>query len=300
MAIQDKNIRLMQITSFLKSKPKGATFKEIMKHLEELYHKESFTTNLASSQKTFSRDLPLLLEMGIEIKFKRSTMTYQIVNEEFSESSQTIFDNILLLNAYKQTENNADIMIFEKRKSRGLENLNGLLHAIQNRKTISLNYTKHWEGITTKRVVESYALKEFKNRWYLLANEQDGKDFFLKTFGLDRISDFEFNSKIFKKQEVDIDKLFVNSFGIISTLGEIPETIVLSFDYEQGKFIKTLPIHHSQKVLIDNDSEYRIQLTLVPTYDFYQELLTHTGRMKIISPKNVKAKYFELIDSAKN
>jgi len=131
-----------------------------------------------------------------------------------------------------------------------------------------------------------------------LANEIDVKDFFLKTFGLDRISDFEVNSKTFKKQEVDIDKLFVNSFGIISTLDQIPEKIILSFDYEQGKFIKTLPLHYSQKVLIDNNSEYRIELTLVPTYDFYQELLTHTGRMKIISPEIVKDKYFEFIKSA--
>ena len=299
MAIHDKNIRLMHIASFLKSKPKGANFKEILKHLEELYHKESFATNLASSQRTFNRDLPLLLEMGIDIKFKRSTMTYQIINDDFSESSQTIFDNLLLINAYKQTENNSEIMIFEKRQASGLHNLEGLIFAFKNSKIITFNYTKNWEGISTKRVVEPYALKEFKNRWYLLANEVDGKDFFLKTFGLDRISDFEVNSKTFKKQEVDIDKLFVNSFGIISTLDQIPEKIILSFDYEQGKFIKTLPIHHSQKVLIDNDSEYRIELTLVPTYDFYQELLTHTGRMKIISPENVRDKYFEFIKSAK-
>lgn len=299
MAIHDKNIRLMHIASFLKSKPKGANFKEILKHLEELYHKESFATSLASSQKTFKRDIELLLEMGIEIKFKRSTMTYQIINDSFSENSQTIFDNLLLINAYKQTENNSEIMIFEKRQASGLHNLEGLIFAIKNSKIITFNYTKNWEGISTKRVVEPYALKEFKNRWYLLANEVDGKDFFLKTFGLDRISDFEVHPKTFKKQEVDIDKLFVNSFGIISTLGEIPETIVLSFDYEQGKFIKTLPIHHSQKVLIDNDSEYRVELTLVPTYDFYQELLTHTGRMKIISPENVRDKYFEFIKSAK-
>ena len=299
MAIHDKNIRLMHIASFLKSKPKGANFKEILKHLEELYHKESFATNLASSQRTFNRDLPLLLEMGIDIKFKRSTMTYQIINDDFSESSQTIFDNILLLNAYKQTENNSEIMIFEKRQASGLHNLEGLVFAIKNSKTITFNYTKHWEGVPHKKVLEPYALKEFIYRWYLLANEVDGKDFFLKTFGLDRISDVEVNSKTFKKQEVDIDKLFVNSFGIISTLDQIPEKIILSFDYEQGKFIKTLPIHHSQKVLIDNDSEYRIELTLVPTYDFYQELLTHTGRMKIISPENVRDKYFEFIKSAK-
>ena len=300
MAILDKNHRLMSIANFLKSKPKGASFKEILKHLEELHHKESFSSNLASSQKTFNKDMKLLAELGIEIKFKRSTMTYQIVNDSFSDHSQTIFDNLLLVNAYKQAENNSEIMIFEKRQASGLHNLEGLIFAIKNTKVISFNYTKHWVGIATKRVVEPYALKEFKNRWYLLANEVDGKDFFLKTFGLDRISELEFNSKTFKKQETNIDDLFKNSFGIISTLGQKPVIVVLSFDDEQGKFIKSLPIHHSQKVLIDNDSEYRIELTLVPTYDFYQELLTHTGRMKIISPENVKAAYFDFINSAKN
>ena len=300
MAIQDKNFRLMIIAQFLRSKTKGANFKEILKHMEELHHKESFPKDLASSQKTFKRDMELLLELGIEIKFKRSTMTYQIINDSFSENSQTIFDNLLLVNAYKQAENNSEIMIFEKRQASGLHNLEGLIFAIKNSKVITFNYTKHWEGVATKRVVEPYALKEFKNRWYLLANEVDGKDFFLKTFGLDRISDLEFNSKTFKKQETNIDDLFKNSFGIISTLGQKSETIVLSFDYEQGKFVKSLPIHHSQKVLIDDDSEYRIELTLAPTYDFYQELLTHIGRMKIISPKNVKAEFFNLIDSVKN
>lgn len=300
MAIQDKNFRLMSIAQFLRSKPKGANFKEILKHLEELHYQESFSNDLASSQKTLKRDLALLLEMGIEIQFKRSTMTYQIINDSFSKNSQTIFDNILLVNAYKKAENNAQIMIFEKRQASGLHNLEGLVFAIKNSKTIIFNYTKHWEGFPNKKVLEPYALKEFKNRWYLLANEVDGKDFFIKTFGLDRISDLEISTKPFSKNEVDVNQMFVNSFGIISTIGQKPETIILSFDYEQGKFVKSLPIHHSQKVLVDNDSEYRIELTLVPTYDFYQELLTHTGRMKILSPENVKTEYFDFINSAIN
>ncbi|MNK30211.1 hypothetical protein D3C87_486270 [compost metagenome] len=299
MAIQDKNFRLMSIAQFLRSKPKGANFKEILKHLEELYHKESFSSDLASSQKTFKRDIELLLELGIEIKFKRSSMTYQIINDSFSENSQTIFDNLLLINAYKQSENNSQIMIFEKRQASGLHNLEGLVFAIKNSKIITFNYTKNWEGIPHKRVVEAYALKEFKNRWYLLANEIDGKNFFIKTFGLDRISDLEISTKLFSKQEIDVNEMFINSFGIISTLGQEPEIIVLSFDYEQGKFVKSLPIHHSQKVLIDNDSEYRIELTLAPTYDFYQELLTHAGRMKILAPDSVKKEYINYIDSAK-
>lgn len=301
MAKREQLYRLMYIYNHLKSRPNGATYNELRNFLEEKYYKDSFGNELAFSEKTFKRDRNLLEELfGIEISFKRSTMTYRLTDEAFTDSSQTIFDNLMLMNAYKQTENDSKIMLFEKRQASGLHNLEGLIYAIKNSKIITFNYTKHWEGIPHKKVLEPYALKEFKNRWYLLANENDGKDFFLKTFGLDRVSDLEISTKTYSKQEFDVNQMFVNSFGIISTLGQAPETIVLSFDCEQGKFVKSLPIHHSQKVLIDNNSEYRIELTLAPTYDFYQELLTHTGRMKIISPENVRVKYFELLHSAKS
>ena len=288
----------MFLAELFKKKPKGITYEEANQYLERKFEEKDLLENFKFSEKTFKRDREELLEiLGIETIYKRSTNTYKVSNTELE--TETVFDTILLIDAYRQVKGDSEIMIFEKRKSRGLENLNGILHAIQNQKTTTFKYTKHGEGIESKRIAEPYALKEFKNRWYLLANEADGKDFFLKTFGLDRISDLELNSKTFKKQVTDIDDLFKNSFGIISTLGQKPEKIVLSFDYEQGKFVKSLPIHHSQKVLVDNDSEYRIELTLAPTYDFYQELLTHAGRMKIISPENVKAEYFDFINSAK-
>lgn len=300
MAKRDQMLRLMNISNFLKSKPQGATYEEILQHLEELHYKESYDTDLAFSEKTFKRDRDLLLEIfQVEIKFKRSTMTYQIVNEEDYESTQSIFDNLLLINAYKQTENNAKIMLFEKRQASGLHNLEGIIYAIKNSKLISCNYTKYWENASSKKVLEPYALKEFRNRWYLLANESDGKEFFVKTFGLDRISDLEIHSKTYKKQNIDVEEMFVNSFGIISTLGQKPEKIILSFDAEQGKYVKSLPLHHSQKVLEDNDKEYKIELRLVPTYDFYQELLTHADRLRIESPENVKKEYLVFLEKAK-
>lgn len=296
MAKREQMYRLMHITNFLKSKIQGASYEEVRNYLEEKYYQDSFDGELAFSEKTFKRDRNLLEELfGIEIGFKRSTMTYQVLEDGFSDSSQTVFDNLLLVNAYKQTANHSNIMFFEKRQASGLHHLEGIIYAIKNSKLISFQYTKHWEGVPHKKVTEPYAVKEFRNRWYLLANERDGKDFFLKTFGLDRISDLDISKSTFTRQNVNIEDMFVNSFGIISTLNADPQKIILSFDYEQGKFVKSLPIHHSQKILVDNSDEYRIELTLAPTYDFYQELLSHAGRMKILEPENVKAEYLKIL-----
>ncbi len=297
MAKREQMYRLMYIREYLKNKTNGASYEEVRNYLEEKYYKDSFDGELAFSEKTFKRDRELLLDLfGIEIKFKRSTMTYQILDEGFSDSSQTIFDNFLLVNAYKQTSDQSNIILFEKRQASGLHNLDGIVHCIKNHKVLSCMYTKHWEGISKKRILEPYAVKEFRNRWYLLANEQDGKEFLIKTFGLDRITDLDIHTKSFHHQNVDIDDLFKNSFGIISTQGEEPIKMSLSFDPAQGKYIKSLPLHASQKVLEDNDDQYKIELTLVPTYDFYQELLTHTERLISIEPKEVKHEFLGILE----
>ena len=68
----------------------------------------------------------------------------------------------------------------------------------------------------------------------------------------------------------------------------------------QGMYIKSLPIHVSQKILVDDDDELRIQLKLVPTYDFYQELLTHAERIKDIKPKKIKNQYIKYLQIALN
>jgi predicted DNA-binding transcriptional regulator YafY len=68
----------------------------------------------------------------------------------------------------------------------------------------------------------------------------------------------------------------------------VPQKIILSFSFEQGKYIKSLPLHHSQKELINNEDEYRIELLLHPTYDFVMELMSIGAHVKVIEPQSLK------------
>ncbi|WP_373708570.1 helix-turn-helix transcriptional regulator [Kaistella sp.] len=291
MAKNEQMLRLKFIEEFLRrKKDKGASFEEISDYLHRKYQEKDIDLDeLRFAQRTFLRDKKAIKKVfGVEIIYKRSLKKYVIDSDELDENQDDVFDNLLLVEAYREVKGRKNIMFFEQRKSRGLHWLHGLVHTITHQKIITLNYTKFWEGVSHKRTIEPYALKEFRNRWYLLANERDGKDFFLKTFGLDRISDLEISNSTFKPEKVDIEEIFINSFGIIATENQEPEEIVLSFNPEQGKYIKTLSLHHSQQVLIDNDKEYRVQVTLVPTYDFEREVLSQGGNVKVISPKSFK------------
>ena len=133
-----------------------------------------------------------------------------------------------------------------------------------------------------------YALKEFKNRWYLLAADYQSKNpsFFLKTYGLDRISDLNISNTSFKRENIDIEKAYKNSFGIISTLDKETQEILLKFDREQANYIKALPLHHSQTVIAENETETIFRVSLVPTYDFQREILSYGKRVQVLAPES--------------
>lgn len=60
----------------------------------------------------------------------------------------------------------------------------------------------------------------------------------------------------------------------------------------KGKYLRALPLHHSQEVLMDNEKEFRISLYIYSTYDFWLEIQSMGDKVKVIKPSNLK----ELVD----
>ena len=124
-------------------------------------------------------------------------------------------------------------------------------------------------------------------------NSSDG---IVKTFGLDRLSSLDITNVKFKRPDnFDIHEYYKYSFGII-TPEDDPLDIILSFTPFQGKYIKTMPLHESQEILVDDEKELRIKLKLSVTIDFIMELLSYGKNMKVISPDSLK----EMIRKEKN
>lgn len=210
------------------------------------------------------------------------------------EVNKRIFEAFDTFNALQVADGLSKHIHFEKRKPRGTENLYGLLHAIRNKFQIKFAYQKYWENEITHRVVEPYALKEFENRWYVLA--RDLKDKRIKSFGLDRLSDLEITKSPFDSlNDFDINKYYENCFGIVAPEpGQKPEEIILSFDPVQGKYIKSLPLHESQQIIIDNPDEFRIKLKLYITYDLVFELIRFADRLKVVQPQSLINKIMDI------
>ncbi|MBV5347641.1 WYL domain-containing protein [bacterium] len=283
MSTTELLLRYIHIVNRVSKSP--ATFKEIDDYLTRQSAFQDYKFNI--SQRQFLRDLKKIGSiLEIEIYYDPRQGVYLINEAEFSELSRRRLEAFDTFNALKIGDSTSRLIHFEKRRPQGTENLFGVLHAIKNNLQINFTYQKFWEEQVTERSVHPLALKEFKNRWYLLS--KDMKDGAVKTFALDRLTTLDITPIKFKPSpDFDIEEQFRYCFGIISPTDEEPQEIILSFTPFQGKYIKSLPLHESQKILIDDKNELRIKLKLFVTHDLIMELLSFGDNMKVLQPDSL-------------
>ncbi len=157
--------------------------------------------------------------------------------------------------------------------------------ALENKRKLQLTYRKFQSyEIASVKTVDPHLLKEYESRWYLMA--YDAEDVLMKTYALDRIEALTMTELHFEPQTIDFREHFKYSMGI--TINNMPpQEIVLSFDPIQGRYVKSLPLHHSQTVLVDNEEETRISILVKPTYEFYAKVLSFGDKVKVISPPEI-------------
>ncbi len=279
--------RYVLILKKLRSKP-YASLEELQQYINassghlQLWDE---TLNMAFSKRTLQRDLrEIRVLFGIDIEYSKREKGYFISpTERDNKNFERLLEALDLFNSLNIAEDLAPFICLEKNNPGGTENLQRSLHAIKNRLQVRFTYHKFWEEEVSHRVVEPYALKEFKNRWYIIA--EDIGDGCIKSFALDRMTDLCTTAASFEyPEDFSIEEHYRYSFGIINPNGNEPEDIVLSFDPYQGKYIKSLPLHHTQQILVDTKEELRIKLRLHITHDLVMELLSFGDSVTVIKP----------------
>lgn len=284
MAKRDYILRYLFVIRKLRN-AKRAKFEEIQEYLELEFSLLDEPKKI--SRRTFQRDLNEIRTIfNIDIQCT-SNGDYFIDEDENSGFNNRILEGFDLFNALGSIQKKSSFVLLEERCALGTENIYGLLHAIQNCFIVIFTHTKYWEDIVTQRTVKPYALKEFKGRWYILAEDLGDKR--IKTFGLDRITNLELTQKPFSFPEDFVsDEYFRDCFGIITDETIPVEEIVLSFDEVQARYIKSFPLHHSQKEIESDNGEYTIQLKLRPSIDFIMEVLSHGDKVRVVKPDSLK------------
>ncbi|MCX6244697.1 MAG: WYL domain-containing protein [Bacteroidetes bacterium] len=293
MAKQDYIFRYLTIIKKLR-RSKQASFEEIRDYL----HNESEFQDrpFSISNRTFLRDLNEIRDLfKIDIQYDHLAKAYHIADDQQTDLNNRMLESIDTINSLKMANDVAQYMFFERRKAAGTHHFHGLLHAIKNRIVLNLIHRKYEYDDPTTRLVEPYALKESKGRWYLFA--KDLKDKKLKTFGLDRILDFENTPQRFDyPKNLDVNAIFQHCFGVINLEDGKPEDVVLKFDPEQGKYINSYPLHESQTILVDDENELRVKLHICITHDLIMEILSFGETVEVVKPRSLSKKICTISD----
>jgi predicted DNA-binding transcriptional regulator YafY len=117
----------------------------------------------------------------------------------------------------------------------------------------------------------------------------------LRIYALDRIKALEATERTFKlSKKFDAAKFFEDYYGIIIGDEDFDvEPVALKVDSWQSKYLRTLPLHHSQ-VEVERHDEYSIfEYRLCPSFDFRQKLLSIGVAVEVLAPTKLITKVRE-------
>ncbi|MBK8659479.1 MAG: WYL domain-containing protein [Bacteroidetes bacterium] len=202
--------------------------------------------------------------------------------KEFEEAIMKIASTVKI---NKEARGEADYIQLDKPyRIKGLEYVEPVLKAIAERRVLKFTYQKHGSREVSQNLLEPYLIRESKNFWYVIGRRINKADKKILTFALDRIQDMQLTDETFDETTIDKKNFFTNVVGVTLGNGKA-EKIVLSFLPLQGKYVKTVPIHHSQKTLKDTSKELQISLELVVNHELKMQLLSYGSTMKVLKPK---------------
>lgn len=290
-------IRYILIIQKLSGKRKYIPADELISYLNLQMELRGYEVGL--SIRTLQRDIKDIAEMfDVEIRNYRGYGYY--VDERSEETDiryQELLMNFDLLTSMNQSSQSVGFILPEHHRPKGSDCIPTLISAIKEQRFVEFEYILVRKGNKLiSKSVKPHFLKESLGLWYLLALDEHDT---LKAYGIDRMQNINVADKTFKRDvTINPDELFKHSYGIWDDPSMPVEEIELSYSPLDGKFIKTTPMHSSQKIIIDNDTEFRISLRLRITNDFVMALLSRSASLTVIKPPSLRARIRDIYKEA--
>ena len=182
-------------------------------------------------------------------------------------------------------EDNTSVVSFQTNPDlKGISYFSELLQAILTKRVLKLKYTPY--GKDTQIVnVYPYHLKQFNDRWYLIAQAQGFGSF--AHYALDRIDSFEEVALPYKEAEVDFSEYFDDVIGV-TVPDEDAEDIVIKVTGKRFNYIRTKPLHLSQRIIEEGKGYAIISINVKINNELESLILSFGDDMEVIAPSTFR------------
>lgn len=125
----------------------------------------------------------------------------------------------------------------------GIEHFQVLLGSIMNKQPLIIGY-QPYKKEESKKEIHPYFLKQFNDRWFLLAKE-NGFDS-ISVYPLDRITSTLQQHIDFKPSDINFEDYFDDVIGVSVDKNKVVEDVVLRISNKRYPYVLTKPIHNTQ------------------------------------------------------
>ena len=210
---------------------------------------------------------------------------YYIENREVLEDDglqRWLLNTMSASNTLLDNKSLSDRILLESIPS-GQTFLEDVLKTMKQGKLLEITYKSYWREHESTFRVAPYCVKLFRQRWYLVGNSvNEGK---IRIYSLDRFLEAKLTDEPFDyPKDFSPEVYFEGCFGIIREENCPLETVKLKVSPNQANYLRSLPLHHTQKELVQTADYSIFSVEVRPTFDFRQELLWNGDAIQVLEP----------------
>ena len=163
--------------------------------------------------------------------------------------------------------------------------LSPLMEAIRTGHVVRIDYQPFGKPAPHTVELQPYCLKAFRRRWYVVGKSSSSATG-LRSYCLDRIKQLTVLERTYSiPEDFDAHEYFRDYFGICrNNYTTTPQRLVLEVLEPEADYLRSLPLHHSQREIEQKDGFVYFEYHMVPTFDLFQELQMHGSAIRVIEP----------------
>jgi predicted DNA-binding transcriptional regulator YafY len=181
--------------------------------------------------------------------------------------------------------------------TRALRWLRPLYRAIDEKTALRIRYQPFTEDAQFF-TISPWLLKQYNRRWFLLAWCRELER--VRTYALDRILQLEPNTDApwFIRHDFDPQQHYNQVIGM--SIPEEGKVVRVQFRAQplRAKYIASKPLHHSQRILEQNEQHTVFELRLIPNIELQQILLSFGPEIEVLGPAFLRQEIARLHQAA--
>ena len=277
---------------------KSLTFKEIC----DLWDRSSLNDGKPLALRTFHQHREAIAELfGVEIVCDQNTYKYSIASpDELKNNSaqQWLFNSFAISNTIEAGRNMKDRILFEEIPS-GAEFAQTVVDAMQQNRVLFVDY-RPFQGEQMELYLQPFAMRVYNQRWYVVGRFTESGS--IRNIALDRILRMEITDQEFVlPEDFDASEYYAHTVGIFVNENLKPQRVVLRTFGVSTEYMRSVPMHHSQKEIATNGDEYsdfEYRLNLTP--ELTGKILSKGDWVEVLEPKQLRDEVKKYAESIAN